>query len=177
LGNLNANPDDKKQVAGVLPKKWGVLESIIEGAILAAWNQGHASRGLSGGVRGDSEAMTWEAIMDGRTCEYCATLNGKSWDARSYEPLGHKEAYPGPLAHWRCRCTQSVGAEGGDTGVEWEQWLKTQDYSLVTALAGTLVTKRLREGTLTRQGFQEQWSRPIDLRKLIELDEEYLQLY
>lgn len=52
------------------------------------------------------KGVTWVATLDPRSCETCMALDGKSWSLPDYEPIGHEIIFPGPVAHFACRCTQ-----------------------------------------------------------------------
>lgn len=65
--------------------------------------------------------VQWVATLDNRTSIICMALNGKVWDLDK-KPVGHKQPWPGPTAHWNCRSTQipvlkswdELAAEGFD---------------------------------------------------------------
>lgn len=158
---------------GELPSKWRVFEAFIAGAVAAVWNQAHRDQ-LVAASAGSGLVMTWDAIMDSRTCPVCVGLEGKSWNAETEMPIGHSIGFPGPLAHFRCRCTQTFGGESG-AGDTWQTWLERQPNNLVSALAGLAVAKALKSGKkVTQEMFMEQWSNPLSIDEIEVIYERYL---
>lgn len=48
--------------------------------------------------------LQWVSTLDSRTTLICRSLDGLTWDLE-LNPIGHKQPYPGPIAHWGCRST------------------------------------------------------------------------
>lgn len=52
------------------------------------------------------KGIMWVSTLDSRTTPICQALDGKTWD-NERKPIGHKFPFPGPIAHWGCRSTQT----------------------------------------------------------------------
>lgn len=53
------------------------------------------------------KGIQWLSTLDSRTTPICKALDGKQWDL-NYKPInGNDKAWPGPIAHWGCRSTQT----------------------------------------------------------------------
>lgn len=53
------------------------------------------------------KGIEWVATLDARTTKTCMALDGKQWRLPDLKPIGHDKAFPGPVAHFGCRSTQS----------------------------------------------------------------------
>ena len=56
------------------------------------------------------KGIEWLATLDDRTCPICSALDGLQWELNANgsigDPIGHAKRFPGPVAHFQCRCTQ-----------------------------------------------------------------------
>jgi SPP1 gp7 family putative phage head morphogenesis protein len=70
------------------------------------------------------DGITWTSAMDSRVCVVCGALDGKQFSLPDYQPIGgHDLRYPGPVAHWNCRCTSVPTVRA------WSDLVKDQDLS------------------------------------------------
>jgi SPP1 gp7 family putative phage head morphogenesis protein len=91
---------------GIMKKRYREAEAIVNTAAVAV---GNAVRAEAYETSDDVTILTWSAILDAKTCLVCAGYHGKSWTMEGRKPIGHKLAWPGYLAHMRCRCSQIPG--------------------------------------------------------------------
>jgi SPP1 gp7 family putative phage head morphogenesis protein len=57
------------------------------------------------------KGVEWLATLDDRTCPICRALDGLQWemnaDGSIGAAIGHSQPFPGAIAHFNCRCTQT----------------------------------------------------------------------
>ncbi len=113
------------------------------------------------------DGVEWNSTLDSRTCEHCASLDGKTFK--------HGEG-PRPPAHISCRCTTlphfapqfaamaaavgttraSVGANGGEqvsSKLTYQTWLKSQPAAFQDETLGPTRGALFRRGDLTLDRF------------------------
>ena len=153
LGGVTASPGGGEGAPGTFPTQWRKFEAIVDTSVLATWTAAHTKGAV---------VLIWVATLDTRTCSVCTGLHGLSWNG-AFEPIGHKEPYPGPSAHFRCRCTTAAGASEAAGPREWQDWLAGQPVDTVKQLAGPVVASDVRRGRPNYAHLTEQWSRPLDM--------------
>lgn len=134
--------------------------------------------------------IQWSAVLDSRTTEICIALNGLTWTNPDYEPVGHNQAFPGPVAHWGERSTQVPIVAAFDeltpavkrklnrglrptafgdipTDSIGLEWLRQQDKATQIAILGVEKQKLFAAGELNSiRDLVDQSNRPLTLRAL-----------
>lgn len=164
LGGVAASPSGGAGSPGAFPTQWRKFEAVVDSAVLATWTAAHTQ---------EAPILIWVATLDHRTCPVCMALHGRSW-SNDYRPIGHSEAYPGPLAHYRCRCTTAVSFGEAAGPREWQDWLGSQPMDTIKQLAGPVVASDMRRGKPNYAHLTEQWSRPLDMDGLKKAYDLYL---
>lgn len=96
--------NDPNAPAGVMKKAKRDAEALI---LTSAASISNTARMESFKSRPDLiKGVQWLATLDGRTTLICIGLSGKQWRFPDMQPVGHDKAWPGVIAHWRCRSTQ-----------------------------------------------------------------------
>lgn len=93
-----------RRVRGFWPGAERSAERIVRTSLISTQN---AARNAVYEANDDVlKGVQWLATLDTRTCPICRALSGKVWTVPDHRPVGHNTPWPGPLAHWQCRCTQ-----------------------------------------------------------------------
>ena len=136
------------------------------------------------------EGVEWLSILDGHTSTICKVLDGKVWDLQ-YKPIGHKQEWPGSVAHWGERSTQTMVLKGfGDLpknkqalmkgqrtsmdgkvsgGVDYNDWLKAKDKSNPSFVSNTLGKEKYKiwkEKGLSMTDMVDQYNNPLTVEQL-----------
>jgi hypothetical protein len=134
--------------------------------------------------------IQWSAVLDSRTTEICIALNGLTWTNPDYEPVGHNQVFPGPVAHWGERSTQVPIVAAFDeltpavkrklnrglrptqfgeipTDAIGLEWLRQQDKATQIAILGVEKQKLFAAGEINSiRDLVDQSNRPLTLRAL-----------
>jgi SPP1 gp7 family putative phage head morphogenesis protein len=91
-------------VSGFFDKSYAQAEALVRTSVMAVANQTHLD--VYEANLDVISQIQWLSTLDLRTTPICQGLDSKTWDAKTYAPIGHSFPFPGPTAHWNCRSTQ-----------------------------------------------------------------------
>jgi hypothetical protein len=91
-------------VSGFFDKSYAQAEALVRTSVMAVANQTHLD--VYNANLDVISQIQWLSTLDLRTTTICQGLDSKTWDAKTYAPIGHSLPFPGPTAHWNCRSTQ-----------------------------------------------------------------------
>lgn len=89
------------------------------------------------------KAIEWVSTLDTRTSDICKALDGCTWDLPNYKPSKGDKAFPGPVAHYRCRSTQVAVTKS------WEELAGIKLPTLDNRTIQAAIDDKLREGGKT----------------------------
>jgi SPP1 gp7 family putative phage head morphogenesis protein len=112
LADFSAELDDLFAAAGLDPLNPWRTETIFRTNVLGAYGAGHWEQGTDPAIAGDMYGWRFDAVMDDRTDEPCADLDGHVF-------AGSDGANYFPPIHFNCRCTADwiTNAEAADAGI------------------------------------------------------------
>jgi SPP1 gp7 family putative phage head morphogenesis protein len=111
----------REAVSGFFDKSYAQAEALVRTSVMAVANQTHLD--VYNANLDVISQIQWLSTLDLRTTPICQGLDSKTWDAKTYAPIGHSFPFPGPTAHWNCRSTQIPVTKS------WEE-LATQNKAL-----------------------------------------------
>lgn len=80
-------------------------EALVRTSVMTVANQARLAAIMSNPklIKG----VQWVATLDSRTTPICRALDGLQWTIPDLKPVGHDKEWPGVIAHWNCRSTQT----------------------------------------------------------------------
>jgi SPP1 gp7 family putative phage head morphogenesis protein len=93
-----------KRVRGLQDISRRNAEALVRSSVISTANEAHlaAYRANADVVDG----IEWVSTIDHRACLKCSALDSMAWDLDGKPIQGNTLPFPGPVAHWSCRCTQ-----------------------------------------------------------------------
>lgn len=147
---------------GLMSKANHVAETLVRSSVQTVNNSARLE------VHAQNEdifdGFQWISALDSETCNECASLDTLTWD-NNQEPIGHGITYPGPIAHFGCRCTII------DVLKPWSELIEDPDLAakLDAAEAENPGTRASMDGQVSAKMSYDEWLRSpgVDAKEIL----------